>query len=177
MAARIESSEKARIAAQKESLGPSGLAQAKKELDEAQAEHDTPIPKEILTGFPVPDVKSISWIPVQSVQEVGKGRKDGGKGIKTGTDVARHVEKDGEELPFFVQYDHVKVGDHLSFTFPEVLEDQLLSPICLLSFLTSRTSSACMLSSPYKTFPTTSDCKHPPSPHNSLSHFPMPYSH
>lgn len=115
MASLLEATEKARITAQKERLGPSGLALAKKELDEAQAEHDTPIPKEILTAFPVPDVGSISWIPVQSVQEAGRGRGSGGKLSEResergeGREVKRHVEGDGEGLPFFVQYDHVKV--------------------------------------------------------------------
>lgn len=113
MASHLESSEKARIAAQKAALGPAGLARAKQELDEAQAEHDKPIPKEVFTSFPVPDVKSISWIPVQSVQEAGKGRVSGGKPSESergeGREVARHVERDGEKLGFFVQYDHVKV--------------------------------------------------------------------
>lgn len=110
MAERIESVEKARIAKQKEDLGPEGLANAKKQLEEAQAEHDTPIPKDIFTSFPVPDVNSISWIPVQSVQQAGKGRMSKGKPLSTETEVRKHVEKDGEPLPFFVQYDHVKVS-------------------------------------------------------------------
>lgn len=160
MASHLESSEKARIAAQKAALGPAGLARAKQELDEAQAEHDKPIPKEVFTSFPVPDVKSISWIPVQSVQEAGKGRVSGGKPSESGEgrEVARHVERDGERLGFFVQYDHVKVG---VVRFGAPLEERLLISLCFFS----RTLSAFMRSSHSMTFPTTSDCEHSPSSH------------
>ena len=106
VAERIEKEEKARIAKQKKALGPEGLARKAKELEEAKAEHDRPIPPEILKSFPVPDVKTISWIPVQSVQQAGTGRK-GRAGVEN--DVSRHVNGDGSSLPFFVQYDHVKV--------------------------------------------------------------------
>ncbi|KAF8271486.1 Metalloenzyme, LuxS/M16 peptidase-like protein [Lactarius quietus] len=105
VAERIEKEEKARIAKQKEALGPEGLARKARELEEAKAEHDKPIPNEILKSFPVPDVKTISWIPVQSVQQAGTGRR-GRAGVEN--DVSRHVNADGPPLPFFVQYDHVK---------------------------------------------------------------------
>ncbi|KAH9082169.1 Metalloenzyme, LuxS/M16 peptidase-like protein [Lactarius deliciosus] len=106
VADRIEKEEKARTAKQKEALGPEGLARKAKELEEAKAEHDKPIPTEILKSFPVPNVKSISWIPVQSVQQAGIGRK--GRAPTVENDVSRHVNADGAPLPFFVQYDHVK---------------------------------------------------------------------
>ncbi|KAI0068340.1 hypothetical protein BV25DRAFT_1875780 [Artomyces pyxidatus] len=106
MAERLEKEEKARIAKQREALGPEGLARVAKELEEAKAEHDKPIPTEVLKSFRVPDVKSISWIPVQSNQEPGVGR-DSGPTV-TENDVHRHVGADGPPLPFFVQYDHVK---------------------------------------------------------------------
>jgi hypothetical protein len=44
---------------------------------------------------------------VQSVQEAGAGRKSGVPTIANET--SRHVNGDGPPLPFFVQYDHVKV--------------------------------------------------------------------
>jgi hypothetical protein len=47
-------------------LGPDGLAKAEENLKEAKAEHDWPTPSNVLTSFPVPDVKSKFWIPVQS---------------------------------------------------------------------------------------------------------------
>jgi Zn-dependent M16 (insulinase) family peptidase len=108
VAERLKKEEMARIAKQKEALGPEGLAEKAKELEEAKAEHERPIPPEILKSFPVPSVKSISWIPVQSVQQAGIGRRDGTPGVEN--DVSRHVNADGSPLPFFVQYDHVTVS-------------------------------------------------------------------
>ena len=107
----MERDEKARIAAQVYELGADGLKKAAAELEMAKAEHDRPIPTEILTSFPVPDVKSISWIPVQSVQEPGHGRKiPSFPAVKDS--LLKHIQSDGQELPFFVQYDHVEVSLH-----------------------------------------------------------------
>lgn len=111
MAARLEKNEKARVAEQVKQLGPAGLAEATRVLEEAKAEHDRPIPPEVLTSFPVPDVKSIAWIPVQSLQETGTGRAAVQLASPGNTELRRHVEADGQPLPFFVQYDHVKVSE------------------------------------------------------------------
>ncbi|KAH9950492.1 Metalloenzyme, LuxS/M16 peptidase-like protein [Amylocystis lapponica] len=109
MADKLEKDEKVRIAAQKKQLGPAGLSQAEKALEDAKKEHEKEIPREILTSFPVPDVKSISWLPVQSLQEVGSGNGRKRTTDQTGnTELARHIESDGQPLPFFVQYDHVQ---------------------------------------------------------------------
>lgn len=108
LAEKLEVIEKARLAAQVEKLGPEGLAKAGQELEAAKAEHDLPIPKAILTSFPVPDVKSISWIPVKSVQEMGKGRSVASRPLLQ-SGLQKHIESDGEPLSVFVQYDHVKV--------------------------------------------------------------------
>jgi Zn-dependent M16 (insulinase) family peptidase len=116
VAERIEKEEKARIAKQKAALGPEGLAQKSKELEEAKAEHEKPIPTDILTSFRVPDVKSISWIPVQSAQQVGTGRQSRTPAVEN--DVSHHVSVDGPPLPFFVQYNHVKVRVLISSAIP-----------------------------------------------------------
>ena len=79
------------------SSGPKGWPKSTKELEEAKAEHDKPIPTEILTAFPVPDVNSISWIQVQSVQERGKGRAPP-KQIDD-SQLKKHIESDGSPLP------------------------------------------------------------------------------
>lgn len=115
MADRLEKEEKARIEAQKKKLGPEGLAQAQKALDEAKKEHEKPIPTEVLTSFPVPDVKSISWIPVHSVQEPGnaKGRAPASPPTGSNVDLHRHITSDGDALPFFVQYDHVQASRYI----------------------------------------------------------------
>lgn len=127
VAERIEKEEKARIAKQKKALGPEGLAKKAKELEEAKAEHDKPIPPEILKSFPVPDVKTISWIPVHSVQQAGTGRRSRA-GVEN--DVSRHVNDDGTSLPFFVQYDHVKVRVS---SIPTYQKPTVCSPISLAS--------------------------------------------
>ncbi|KZV77044.1 hypothetical protein PENSPDRAFT_645781 [Peniophora sp. CONT] len=116
MAERIESEEKDRIAKQRETLGEKGIAEAVKKLEAAKAEHERPIPTEILTSFPVPDVASISWIPVQSVQAPGTGREACKFPSGSPADaLAAHLSADGKELPFFVQYDHVQ-SDFVSVT-------------------------------------------------------------
>ncbi|KDR85083.1 hypothetical protein GALMADRAFT_233694 [Galerina marginata CBS 339.88] len=107
MVEKLEKAEKERIAGQVEQLGPEGLKKAEAELEAAKAEHDKPIPPELLTSFPVPDVKSISWIPVQSVQEPGKGRKVAYPAFANDP-LFKHIQSDGEPLPFFVEYDHVQ---------------------------------------------------------------------
>jgi len=108
LAKQIEEDEKVRIAKQIESLGPEGLKKAANLLESAKAENDKLIPKEVLTSFPVPDVKGISWIPVQSVQEPGSGRESF-SAVTHSPELSKHVENDGSSLPFFVQYDSVKV--------------------------------------------------------------------
>ena len=108
MADRLEKNEKARIAAQVERLGLEGLKKAEVELEVAKAEHAKAVPTEILTSFPVPDVKSISWLPVQSIQEPGIGRKPV-HWASASSPLSKHIDSDGELLPFFVEYDHVEV--------------------------------------------------------------------
>ena len=110
MAEKLEKDEKVRIAAQVKHLGPKGLEDAAKLLEKAKAEHDKPIPVEILKAFPVPDVKSISWIPVDSVHEKGKVDVVGQGKLR------KHVEGDGGPLPFFIGFDHVQVWEILSST-------------------------------------------------------------
>lgn len=108
LATKLEEVEKARVAEQVAKLGPDGLKAAEKELQEAKAEHDLPIPTDVLTSFPIPSVKSISWIPVQSIQEPGKGRNPARS--STNSELSKHVNADGSTPPFFVQYDHVEVS-------------------------------------------------------------------
>lgn len=110
LAQKLEEEEKARVAKQCETLGADGLKKAERELEDAKKEHDREIPKTILTDFPVPDVKSIAWIPVQSLQEAGAkpGRKEA-VAQPASEDLQKALDADGPALPFFVQYDHVKV--------------------------------------------------------------------
>lgn len=113
LAEKLEKDEKARLDAQIAELGPDGLARLQKELDDAKAENDAPIPEKILTDFPVPEVNSISWIAVQSAKnivgtvEVEKAQ-DGV--LVNSTELARHVKADETKLPLTVYYDHVVVS-------------------------------------------------------------------
>nr|GAT54909.1 predicted protein [Mycena chlorophos] len=107
MADKLDKDEKARIAAQVAELGEQGLKKAQKELEDAKAEHDRPIPSEVLLNFPVPSVKSIAFIPVKSFQEPGTSRAPSINPLASKT-LSHHVTDDGEALPFFVQYDHVE---------------------------------------------------------------------
>jgi hypothetical protein len=108
MADKLEKDEKTRVAAQIERLGPEGLRKAEVELKVAEAEYGKAVPPEILTSFPVPDIKSISWISVQSVQEPGIDRKPA-DWASASSPLSKYIDSDGELLPFFVQYDHVEV--------------------------------------------------------------------
>ncbi|KAI5124638.1 hypothetical protein M0805_004247 [Coniferiporia weirii] len=107
LAEKLEKDEKTRIQTQVTKLGSEGLAKAAEDLENAKIENDAPIPEEILKSFPVPDVKSISWIKVQSAQEGDKvapildGRTDN-------SELVKHINADGSKLPFFVQFDHVQ---------------------------------------------------------------------
>ena len=108
LADNLKKAEKARIENQVENLGPEGLKEAEQKLEAAREDNSKPIPTEILTSFPIPDVKSISWIPVQTVQEPGIGRGVNPHAVSTNGELQKHIESDGEPLSFFVEYDHVE---------------------------------------------------------------------
>ncbi|KAJ2928846.1 hypothetical protein H1R20_g8241, partial [Candolleomyces eurysporus] len=107
LAEKIEKDEIARTDAQVKALGPEGLKKAEAELEAAKAEHERPIPDGILNSFPVPDVKSISWIPVETVQEPGSGRQRADF-VSESSKLKRYIDSDGQALPFFVEYDQVE---------------------------------------------------------------------
>src|ERR1700722_6123030 len=104
MVEKLEQDEKPRITARMQELGPEGLERALRAVDEAIAEHEKPIPSAILTSFHVPDIKSLSWIQVQSVQETGDQSVP-----KMTCPLAKHLASDKSSVPFFVQYDHTEV--------------------------------------------------------------------
>lgn len=101
MADKLKSDEMARVAAQKEALGPEGLAQKKKELEEATAKNDAEIPADVLEQWPVPGVSSIHFIKTETAR-AGLARKLG-----TSENVAQKVVDSQKDTPLFVQYEHV----------------------------------------------------------------------
>lgn len=63
MSKDLKKSEEARLAKRKEEeLGPEGLEQLKKKLEEAKLKNDQPIPPEVLDQWPVPGTESIHFI-------------------------------------------------------------------------------------------------------------------
>jgi Zn-dependent M16 (insulinase) family peptidase len=114
LADRLKTEEKARIEEQVKRLRPEGLAELEKKLDAAKDEHEQPIPEEVLTSFPVPDVKSISWISVQSANNVPSPAVS--RTLKSSSanssELERHLQKDTTSLPMRVQFDHVVVCSH-----------------------------------------------------------------
>ncbi|PVF99908.1 hypothetical protein CPB86DRAFT_846178 [Serendipita vermifera] len=102
LAEKLEKEEKARVEAQVEKLGPEGLARLEEQLAAAKAEHDQPIPEHILTDFPVPDVKGISWISVQSARNAPSSQISAAS-----SELEKHLKQDSNPLPMTVQFDHV----------------------------------------------------------------------
>lgn len=76
LAKKTEEDEKKRVADQKNSLGEEGLKKLQKQLDEAGAENDREIPKELLGKFEVPGVESIHFIKTETAR-AGLAVKDG----------------------------------------------------------------------------------------------------
>ncbi len=106
----LETTEKDRVKDQRERLGSAGLEVLKKVLEDAKAEHDRPIPPQVLTTFPVPNVNSISWIPVDSARnESGEITTRSKLPSTISTSVEEHLNKDNASIPYFIQFDHVNV--------------------------------------------------------------------
>jgi hypothetical protein len=119
LAEKIEETESARIAAQRDKLGSDGLAKLEKEVEAAKEANDQPIPSEMLSSFPLPDLSTVPWIPVQTVQN---DPANGGVYAPKPSDTERFVREDKTELPYFVEFDHVKVNVHIDrlWTFADV---------------------------------------------------------
>jgi len=119
----LEAAETARIDEQRQTLGPEAIWKATMLLENAKKEHEKSIPSEVLTGFPVPDGKSISWIPVQSVRNdpsAANGTPPEARNIH-GSRLEEHVKKDGKDLPFFVHFSNVKVCvPHSGYSYREL---------------------------------------------------------
>ncbi|EJU02584.1 hypothetical protein DACRYDRAFT_21645 [Dacryopinax primogenitus] len=105
LAKKIEETDLERIASQREKLGPEGLAQREKELAASIEANDKAIPSEMLSCFPLPDLSSVSWIPVQTAQN---DPTKGGLYAPKPSDTERLLQSDATTLPYFVEFDHVK---------------------------------------------------------------------
>lgn len=102
LAASLASDEKARIDLQVQQLGSEGLEKSRKRLAEAKAEHDRPIPQDIIASFKVPNVDSIAWIPVETTYNYPH--------LSAPANYSVDTCKEDTRLPFYVQFEDVKVG-------------------------------------------------------------------
>jgi len=104
LARKLDSDEKKRIAEQVARLGEKGLAEAAKTLEAAQEYNERPIPSDYITSFPLPDVGSIAWIPIQSAVA-----SDLPVDQTIQNDLSKHLASDPSKIPIFSHYNHVKV--------------------------------------------------------------------
>jgi Zn-dependent M16 (insulinase) family peptidase len=125
MAQKLEADEKARVAAQKEKLGPEGLEKLAKRLEDAKTKNNAPIPDEILKKWPVPGVNSIHFINTTTARS-GLARQLG-----TTDNSIQKVIDSSKESPIFVQFEHVPT----SFVLLSVLLGTSDIPLHLLPLL------------------------------------------
>ncbi|GAA94382.1 uncharacterized protein L969DRAFT_105184 [Mixia osmundae IAM 14324] len=103
LAEKLEKETSARLEETRAKYGEKGLAELAEKLEAAQKENDKEIPKEILSDYKIPDVKSIRWIDVQTARASGLSPPLG----SAARNVQDYIERDNVKLPYFVQYDHV----------------------------------------------------------------------
>ena len=95
-------------------LGPEGLSKLRRIVGDAKAENDTPIPEDLF-GESVADLNTISWVPVQTVQE-GRKLLPTTNRVVEDIQLKEYIASDGSELPFFVQFDNIQVSDQIQET-------------------------------------------------------------
>lgn len=133
LSAKLKDDEKARVEAQKKRLGEEGLKELEKKLEEAQAENDRPIPKEILGSFKVPPPETIHFIQ-STTARAGLAKKMG----HLDNDVQKIVDMDKTDLPLFIHFESIPTNFvHFSVvlnTSPIPLELKPLLPVYLINF-------------------------------------------
>lgn len=125
LADKIEAEEKARVADNVARLGEEGLAKLAKKLEDAQAANDCPIPDGLIESFPLPDVRGIDWIEVESARAAGVSKADASE---VANKVQAHLDKDGAELPLFTHFDHIQ-SNFVEVTMTLFLDDPKLAPL------------------------------------------------
>ena len=99
---KIKSEEAARVKAQVEKLGESGLKNLAQKLEEAKAENDKPIPEEILSNLKVPGTESIHFFETTTARS-GLAKKAG----VPDNNIQKIIDKDENGLPLFIHYEHI----------------------------------------------------------------------
>lgn len=99
---KIKSEEVARVEEQKKRLGEEGLKKLAEKLEQAKAENDKPIPKEIIESLKVPGTESIHFFETTTARSglaKALGRPD--------NKIQEIVEKDENGLPLFIHFEHI----------------------------------------------------------------------
>ncbi|KAG6015823.1 hypothetical protein E4U43_004726, partial [Claviceps pusilla] len=103
LAKKMKSEEEARIAKRKEELGPEGLEQLAKKLEDAKNKNDEPIPAQLIDQWDVPGTDSIHFI------ESDTARSGRARSIGLGTGAAQKTidSSTSGKLPLFIQFEDV----------------------------------------------------------------------
>jgi Zn-dependent M16 (insulinase) family peptidase len=101
LAEKLKANEESRVAAQIKRLGENGLKDKRKELDDAKAQNDLPIPDSLLAKFKVPPPSTIHFIST-------KPAKAGvAKNAVASTDpIQQLVDRDPGNSPLFIHFEH-----------------------------------------------------------------------
>lgn len=98
----LKRAEKLRVKEQQERLGEEGMKKLAKKLEEAKAENDREVPKEILEGFKIPGTDSIHFFPTVTARS-GLARKMG----PLDNDAQKAVDADKSDLPLFIHFEQI----------------------------------------------------------------------
>ena len=99
---KLKEDERDRIAAQKQRLGSEGLETLEIKLNEAKAENDRKIPRELLASFKVPDTSSIRFISTTTARS-GAAREMG----SVDNPIQQIIDQDNTDLPLFIHFEHI----------------------------------------------------------------------
>jgi Zn-dependent M16 (insulinase) family peptidase len=102
LAKTLEENELKRVEAQVAKLGPKGLADKKRKLEQAQEENDKPIPQELIRKFKVPKISDIKFIEtVNAVYIPVSGRRPPHR-----NEIERVLDADASDHPLNLVFSH-----------------------------------------------------------------------
>ena len=99
---KLKVDEAERIEAQKAKLGPDGLKKMQEKLDQAKAENDREIPKEVLGKFKVPSTESIHFVSTSGAR-AGLAQEIGRRNNK----FQKIIDSDSKDVSLFLDFEHI----------------------------------------------------------------------
>ncbi|KIW88018.1 uncharacterized protein Z519_11128 [Cladophialophora bantiana CBS 173.52] len=99
---KLKADEANRIEEQKARLGPEGLEKMQRKLEEAKAENDREIPRDLLGKFKVPLTDSIHFVTVLGAR-AGRALDLGRRNNK----YQKIIDGDAKEVPLFLNFEHI----------------------------------------------------------------------